>query len=137
MKIIALYGHAQCGKTTTLNYVKDILREEGKSLSQNPPHKGDQPETFEYKGLIVCVAPGGDTGAIIQSNIAYFEQKQCDVGITASRTRGAGVRVINEYAATKPATLIWIKKSYDHGKPRNEQEQKNLATAQSIVEEVE
>lgn len=136
MKIIALYGHAQCGKSTTLNYVKEMLREEGKSLSQNPPHKGDKPETFEYKGLIVCVAPGGDTEGIIQNNIAYFERKQCDVAITASRTRGAGVRAIEHYATIKSATLIWIKKSYDHHKSRTEQEQQNLATAHSIVEEI-
>lgn len=26
MKIIALYGHAQCGKSTTLNYLCDVFR---------------------------------------------------------------------------------------------------------------
>lgn len=65
MRIIGLYGHGRCGKTTTLNILKEMLRKAGKSISSRPHPNSDTPETFEYKGMVVCVAPGGDKNNLI------------------------------------------------------------------------
>lgn len=40
-QIIAIYGHAQCGKFACINYVRELLREGGESLSSHPPYSGD------------------------------------------------------------------------------------------------
>lgn len=60
MRIIALYGHANCGKSNTLNRLKMMLRSTGKSISSSTHPWCEQPETFLYKDLVVCVAPAGD-----------------------------------------------------------------------------
>ena len=45
--IKVLYGHSNCGKSETLNYVRELIRSNGGAcLSANPPYNGDRPETF-------------------------------------------------------------------------------------------
>lgn len=88
MRIIGLYGHGDCGKSHTLNYLKELLREAGKSISSQPHPNCEDPETFVYKGLIVCVAPGGDNRTRVEENVHYFKSKHCDVAISATRCKG-------------------------------------------------
>lgn len=114
MRIIGLYGHANCGKSATLNILKELLRAAGKSISSVPHPDSDTPETFEYKGKIVCVAPGGDTRAIVEANCRYFKSKNCDVAISATRTRWGSADALNEFADSKGVKVEWIAKSYEY-----------------------
>lgn len=100
-RIIALYGHAQCGKSRTMNILRELIRKNGKSISSNPPYLGEQRETFLFNGQVVCLCPGGDSGDIVKGNFAYAASKNADIIITASRTRGESVNVIYEQEATK------------------------------------
>ena len=100
MRIIGLYGHSNCGKSATLNMLKELLRDAGKSISSKPHPQSDTPETFEYNGLIVCVAPGGDTREIVEANCRYFKTKKCDVAISATRTRWGSAEALNEFASS-------------------------------------
>lgn len=75
--IKVLYGHSNCGKSETLNYVRELIRSNGGAcLSANPPYNGDRPETFRYNGMIVSICPGGDTADIIYNNFQYAMQKR-------------------------------------------------------------
>ena len=87
-RIIALYGHAECGKSRTMNILRELIRENGKSISSNPPYSGEQRETFLFNGQVVCLCPGGDDGAVVKGNFAYAASKNADIIITACRTRG-------------------------------------------------
>lgn len=98
MRIIGLYGHGQCGKSATLNEVKELLLAAGKSISKQPHPYSESPETFEYKGNVVCVAPAGDTREIVEVNCRYFTQKGCDVAISATRTKGGSIDALNEFS---------------------------------------
>ena len=60
-KVISLWGRANCGKSSTLNILKDKLRQQGKSLDSYV-HDGEKQELFSYRNTLVCVAPGGDNG---------------------------------------------------------------------------
>lgn len=133
MRIIGLYGHAQCGKSATMNFLKEILRSAGKSISSKPHPNCEKPETFEYKGLIVCVAPAGDTGGIIQQNIAYFVHKQCDIAFSASRCKGATSDTLNKFAASMGTTIEWVPKSYEYNLNDATQQLCNEETAQFLV----
>lgn len=114
MRIIGLYGHGKCGKSATLNMLKELLRCAGKSISTVPHPNSDTPETFEYKGLIVSVAPGGDTRAIVESNCRYFKLKNCDVAISATRTRWGSADALNEFAESEGVKVDWVPKSYEY-----------------------
>ena len=79
MRIFGLYGHANCGKSATLNMLKELLRVAGKSISFTPHPDSDKPETFDYNGQIVCVAPGGDTREVVEANCQPLAHELCFV----------------------------------------------------------
>lgn len=68
-RIIALYGHAQCGKSRTMNILRELIRKNGKSISSNPPYSGEKRETFLFNGQVVCLCPGGDNGDIVKKTL--------------------------------------------------------------------
>lgn len=114
-KIIALYGHQKCGKTTTLNLVRELIRSNGGiSLSSCPPYSGDKPETFCYKNQIVCVCPGGDNGEVIKKNFKYAYSKNADILITASRCKGEAPKIINTEAAKLGISVKWYQKCLEY-----------------------
>lgn len=114
MRIIGLYGHGNCGKSHTLNYLKELLRIAGKSISSQPHPNCEDPETFEYKGLIVCVAPGGDDEGRVRKNVDYFKSKQCDMAISATRCKGGSVEALQEYEQSEGVKIEWMPKSYEY-----------------------
>jgi len=133
MRIIGLYGHGNCGKSATLNMLKELLRGAGKSVSSKPHPCSDKPETFEYKGLIVCVAPGGDTKSIVESNVRYFKSKQCDVAISATRTSGGSVEALQGYEQEMQTKIEWIRKSYEYNLCETTQTLCNQETARFLL----
>jgi hypothetical protein len=133
MRIIGLYGHANCGKSATLNMLKEMLRCAGKSISTVPHPNSDIPETFEYKGKIICVAPGGDTRAIVESNCRYFKLKNCDVAISATRTRWGSADALNEFAESEGVKVDWVPKSYEYNLSEVTKTQCNKETAEYLL----
>ena len=136
MRIIGLYGHGNCGKSETLNVLKELLREAGKSVSAKPHPWSELPETFEYNGLVVCVAPGGDSREIVESNCRYFKEKNCDVAISATRTKGGSADALKEFADSEGAKVEWMAKSYEYNLSRETQKMCNQEMAEGIIKRI-
>jgi hypothetical protein len=133
MRIFGLYGHANCGKSATLNILKELLRAAEKSISSKPHPDSDTPETFEHKGQIVCVAPGGDTRGIVEANCRYFKAKNCDVAISATRTRWGSADALNEFAEREGVKVNWVAKSYEYNLSESTKMLCNKETAEFIL----
>lgn len=136
MRIIGLYGHGDCGKSETLNALKELLREKGKSISAKPHPWSEMPETFEYKGMVVCVAPGGDDKTKLRENIRYFKAKKCDVVITATRCKGGSVEALQKYAKSEGVEIEWVQKSYEYNLSEETQKQCNKETSEVLVKRI-
>ena len=136
MRIIGLYGHSNCGKSETLNELKELLRASGKSVSTKPHPWSDMPETFEYNGLVVCLAPGGDSWEIVEGNCRYFKQKGCDVAISATRTKGGSADALNEFADSEGVKVEWIAKSYEYNLSEETQRMCNKEMAEVIMKTI-
>ena len=132
MRIISLYGHSNCGKSETLNELKELLRATGKSISLVEHSNCDIPETFDYKGLIVSVAPGGDTRAVVEENCRYFKMNRCDIAITATRTKWGSVDALKEFAEKEGIEIEWIAKSYEYNLSRATHLRCNKETAEVL-----
>lgn len=114
-RIMAIYGHAGCGKTETLNNLKKLIIENGgTNISDNLSFEGDKQDAFNYKGQIICVCPGGDTGNILKENFEYAIKKNADIIITASRTKGASVNVVYDYEKELSVKTEWFKKCLEY-----------------------
>lgn len=113
-RIIALYGHAECGKSATMNFLREMIRENGRSISSNPPYEGEKRETFLYKEQVICLCPGGDDLTTVQGNFEYANSKNADIIITACRTKGDTVKVVNNKAREFGIVVEWFRKSYEY-----------------------
>lgn len=132
-RIIVLYGHSNCGKTETLNILRELIRENGgNSLSKSILQGGDVSETFLYKGQKICICSGGDTDDVIIQNFQYANYNKAEVFITASRTRGKGCDYINEEAIKNGLQPEWYKKSYEDHLNRDAQMYCNQSYAETL-----
>ena len=126
--IIALSGRGSIGKTRTLRMVIDMLN--GVELTYE---KHDIRTTCHYHGKTICVTTPGDNKWEINKNIDYINAHPCDVAIMATRTRGATVSTITNYAEQIDAPIIWIRKTYESG----DENTINERYAHQIVNEVD
>lgn len=82
MKIVALYGVANSGKSELL---KDVIKHFNPDLEIN---KYDMEAVFEYQGCKIGIATGGDDQIYIERHLDEFSNAKCDFLITACRTKG-------------------------------------------------
>lgn len=114
-RIIVLIGHSNCGKSHTLNILRELIRNNGGvSLSANPPYNGEKPETFKYKDQVIALCPGGDNIKIIKRNFDYAYSKNADIIITAAHYRGKTISYIDKTAAEIGITAEKYKKSIEY-----------------------
>lgn len=106
MKVIALFGIKDTGKTTTLNLLNNLINPD------NPITDGkDHRRTFTYKGKTISITTPGDNETEVKKNIQYVQDKNCDILVTASRTRGAGKDMLREQFKHN---LLCIEKNVDY-----------------------
>lgn len=132
MRIIGLYGHSGCGKSPTMYHLKRLLRKA--SGSSEPRPDSEAPETFEYKGMIICVAPGGDNEQVMMENVKYFEEKKCHIAFSSCRCKGKPVEVLDRFAKSQGVGVEWVPKSYEYNLSDATKEQCNKETAQFLLE---
>jgi len=99
--VIALYGPGRKGKTTTLNLLIGLLGGTRKEV--------DRRLRLTYGGKRIAIATYGDDEWQLNKNIKFFDEKSCDIYITATRTKGDTKKVLKKYAKTD---IIWIGKNY-------------------------
>ena len=135
-RIIALYGHAECGKSATINFLREMILRGGVIISSNPHYEGEKRETFLYKEQVICLCPGGDDLATVQGNFAYVASKNADIIITASRTRGETIKEVIRQAHKYDIDVEWFRKSYEYHLCRETQEACNQETARVMFNSI-
>lgn len=126
MKVIALYGVANTGKTTTLNLLYNLINPDT-PITDRKDHR----RSFTYKGKTIFIATPGDNKAEIDENIKRARKANCDILVTASRTWGQTVTELENFSKN----IRWIKKNVGHKR----QDLVNEAQAldlQAIIDEV-
>ncbi len=134
-KIIALYRSGDKGKTETLNYVIEILRSiiTGQSIPLLIPNYTDRRETFICNGFKVSICTKGDNGGEILQNEAYFNSQQCDIAITASRSRGSSPAEVKAMSHRSEAPIQWIRKSVAYNNIENHI---NMSDAHRVISNI-
>lgn len=107
-KVIVLYASANKGKTTTLNKLIDLLSLVSDYYEMY--RSGEGWAYFEIKRLKIVVCTVGDSKEDVKGNIKYGQDKDCDIFITASRTKGGTTNEVGRFACQQRSNVVWIKK---------------------------
>lgn len=127
MKIIAIKGRSNCGKSETLGvHLRRILKERN-----GIPYKEcwkDTRESIDVNGKVIDICPPGDNVDEVKANISFIEKHPCDVVFTATRSRGWSCKTLKEYASGKCTELIEVWKEYN-----NDLDEEGQAKANKIL----
>lgn len=108
-KIIALYGCADTGKTHTLNHLIGLLDKTKEVYGDDLAKDGRA--FIPYGNKKIAVTTWGDNGDELKKNIEFFEEGNCDILVTATRTRGGSSKNLNDYASENGIKIVWIEKN--------------------------
>ena len=108
-KIIALYRRSETGKTSTLNLLIELL-DKNKKIEKECL-KEDRRVSISYGSKKIAVTTWGDNGFELKENIKFFEKENCDILVTATRTRGETTEILTDYAKEIDTEIIWIEKN--------------------------
>ena len=108
-KIIALYRRSETGKTSTLNLLIELL-DKNKKIEKERLIE-DRRVSISYGSKKIAVTTWGDNGFELKENIKFFEEENCDILVTATRTRGETTEILTDYAKEIDTEIIWIEKN--------------------------
>ena len=108
-KIIALYRRSETGKTSTLNLLIELL-DKNKKIEKESLIE-DRRVSISYGSKKIAVTTWGDNGFELKENIKFFEEENCDILVTATRTRGETTKILTDYAKEIDTEIIWIEKN--------------------------
>lgn len=104
--VIVLKGVPNSGKTTTLNYLIQLLQ----GVEAPSPLTKDRRVLIPYQGKRVYVATPGDFEYEIFKSIVLSEIGECDILVTAVRSRGRTRQTIDEYVQVITVQQDWVEK---------------------------
>lgn len=107
-KIFGLWGAANRGKTTTLNILVDLLSQVSDSYCVQRFYESRA--WFLINGIKIGVCTPGDNQIEIKENIKFFTENECEIIVTATRTKGSSVDEIEVFKNEHNAELVWIEK---------------------------
>lgn len=100
MKVIALKGRRNTGKTTTIKLLSDILISNGytqvQGMYQNN-RRGDFLDIYNNGTKKVGLSSAGDTDLVINKNLNDLQINSCDIAVCACRTRGGTITAIKSF----------------------------------------
>lgn len=133
MKIIALKGRGECGKSETLGiHLRALLT--GKEYPREERNsRKDVRECVSYKGKVVDICPSGDNADIVEKNIAFIKENPCEVVFAATRTRGESLDILLGFANEVGAELIVEWKHYDDALDKEGQTEDNWKLARRLL----
>lgn len=112
MKVIALYGRANCGKTETLTkLINLIIKANPNGIKTSNVNGADSQFVLSYQNKTICICTAGDYPDNIEENFNFAIAGQADILVTASRSRGATCDKVIEMAGICATPIEWYKKS--------------------------
>ena len=112
-KIIALVADEDKGKTTTLNYLIDLLSSAAEASEIYPKSDNDTQAFYKINNNWIFVGTEGDETVTIMENIKETKKYDCSIGIIASQTSKDCLDTIKKETTSDGRPIKIIKKFND------------------------
>lgn len=113
--ILGVFGVARRGKSETLLLLIDNFRNNKLYseiyFSASSGSEGDRIAIYEKNGFRIGITTIGDYPAEVEKEVTKLVESQCDIIITATRTKGGTTEVVNSIAKQYNYEKIWFEKN--------------------------
>lgn len=132
--MIAVQGVANVGKSTSIRYAYDLLRESHSTETfESILDHGDIDVVITIKGIKVGITSKGDPSTGLSDRLTKLVDKGCKVIICSARTSGD-----TDLTVKKFSKQYWIKWIYKSPEPNDQQHIiENRIVAKEIIAEVQ
>ena len=129
MKVIALYGKANTGKTSALNTVAEGLKAGGATIIETVKNDFDTADRrYLIKladGRMVCITTAGDDAETQEAKFIFVKKCKPEIWITASHERDESADPVKDsYREGYSDHVTWIRKLYPMVIIQNEKDYK-------------
>lgn len=113
--IIAIWHTADMGKTETIRAFANLLinnfQDDLVSIRPDPafvPPSGDFILVVRINGVVIGITSEGDPGTGLENRLINLaDNRECDIILCATRTRGETVTAVDQVASTRNYRTIW------------------------------
>lgn len=134
MKVLALYGRANIGKTQTIKKLFDsIISKFATAKIEFELLKDDVRAVLTINGKKIGIESQGDPGGRLIDSLGIFIKVDCEIIICATRTRGSTVEAVKKINTFYE--VEWIKKTCSEFSGSFEVE--NCAVSDKLLNKVE
>lgn len=135
MRVIALFGRGNIGKTWCLGHLINLIHREAKGY--NCLFEGqDMRITLDYLGQRVTICTWGDNDKEEKLNLDKIKQDNPDIAIVATRTKGETVKMVERFCNLNNCRLKWVEKHVANFDDISGQEYVNNLQAEQILDYV-
>lgn len=135
MRVIALSGRGNIGKTRSLGHLINLIYRETEGC--NLLYEGqDIRITLHYLGQRITICTWGDNEYEEQLNIDKIRHDNPDIAVVATRSKGETVRLIEKFCFETNSTLKWVEKYVASFDDKSGQEYLNNLQAEQLLDYV-
>jgi hypothetical protein len=136
MKVIALFGRGNIGKTHCLGHLINLIYQDTTGCNYFVEGK-DMRVTLDYLGKRVTICTWGDNKEEERSNLEKIRKDKPDIAIVATRTRGETVKLVDDFCTNEAyCTPKWVEKYVASFDDISGQEYLNYLQAEQILDYV-
>lgn len=137
MRVIALFGRGNIGKTSCLGHLINLINLETNGCNYLFEGK-DERVTLNYHGKRITVCTWGDNGDEEALNLAMIRQDNPDIAVVATRTKGITVEMVENFCKVEnKCQLKWVEKYVASFDDISGQERMNNLQAKQIWDYVQ
>ncbi len=130
--IIAIYGKANSGKTSTIKEISRLLCQKYHYSSDKVEDKGDDIYQVLTKDSIkIGIISQGDVGSWVEEYLSELAKRECILIICATRTRGKTCYAVDKYIGKWK--IIWERIEYLSEDQSNSIKNNSVARVISII----
>ncbi|MEN6511556.1 MAG: hypothetical protein ABFD00_06960 [Chloroherpetonaceae bacterium] len=120
--IIAIWGNANSGKSTTIKliYTKLIeIYQQIKVLHKGPSNTFDITKIIQIEDIKVGIESQGDPNSNLFNSLRLFSKEKCQIIVCATRTKGNTVNEVMKYENQYAYEVIWLSNLFSGEKDSN------------------
>lgn len=137
--IIAVWGNANTGKSTTIKMIYRMFFEMYSNvtiLNEGPISTVDITKIFSVEGHKIGIESQGDPNSNIFNSLKLFNKEKCELIICATRTKGNTVKEVMIYESDYGYDVVWLSNLFSGQKDTKDLNNRTATFIHTVIADI-